>query len=62
MQLYYTATWFACSDGVTVDTTPPHAAAVYLGGFGTEGLPFHTLTSEFSILWGHFIDVEETVR
>jgi hypothetical protein len=44
-----------------VDITPPQAASVLLGGFGSEGQKFQTLSSELSLVWGHFVDVEEEV-
>lgn len=53
--------WWACSDGVTVDQTPPEAAAVHIGPFGSEGTAFSTDCSELSIIWGHFVDLEEQV-
>ena len=54
--------WSACSDGVTVDMTPPRAAAVYIGDDGSEGQPFQTTATETSVYWGRFADVEEQVR
>jgi hypothetical protein len=53
--------WSACSDGVTIDVTPPKTAGVYLGEFGSEGQPFQTTATEMSVVWGRFVDIEEEV-
>ena len=55
------AAWTTCSDGVTVDLTPPRAAAVLLGPVGAEGSAYLALGSELAVRWGHFVDVEEEV-
>ncbi|XP_053400998.1 uncharacterized protein LOC128557563 isoform X2 [Mercenaria mercenaria] len=46
-----------CSNGVTVDITPPVAADVWIGH--TKQYLFQTSTSELSVNWNSFIDVEE---
>ncbi|XP_067684738.1 uncharacterized protein [Haliotis asinina] len=47
----------SCSDGVTVDVTPPIGGRVFLGGLGSP--TFQTSTSELEVYWDGFIDVEE---
>ena len=54
-------TWNACSDGVTVDLTPPLAARVLMGPDGAEGALFQTEPGELSVMWGKFVDIEEAV-
>jgi hypothetical protein len=54
--------WHACSDGVTIDTTPPKPALVRLGAIGMEGTGFSSNRQELSVTWGNFADIEEMVR
>ncbi|XP_060577218.1 uncharacterized protein LOC132734491 [Ruditapes philippinarum] len=46
-----------CSNGITVDLTPPVAADVWIGNEKDD--LFQTSTSELSVHWNSFIDVEE---
>ncbi|XP_053390115.1 uncharacterized protein LOC123523221, partial [Mercenaria mercenaria] len=46
-----------CSNGVTVDITPPVAADVWIGH--EKQYLFQTSTSELSVNWNSFVDVEE---
>ncbi|XP_070562336.1 uncharacterized protein [Ptychodera flava] len=46
-----------CSDGVTVDWTPPEADLVWIG---LKDLYYQTSTSILYIFWDNFIDVEES--
>ncbi|XP_053400999.1 uncharacterized protein LOC128557566 [Mercenaria mercenaria] len=46
-----------CSSGVTVDLTPPVTADVWIGN--EKKHLFQTSTSELSVHWNSFIDVEE---
>ena len=55
------SSWTACSDGATVDTTPPIAALVSLGPVGREGVEYQASRKTLSVVWGHFEDLEETV-
>ncbi|XP_071082513.1 uncharacterized protein [Haliotis cracherodii] len=47
----------SCSDGVTVDVTPPSGGRVFLGGLTSP--TFQTSTSEMVVYWDGFTDVEE---
>ncbi|XP_053398434.1 uncharacterized protein LOC128556766 [Mercenaria mercenaria] len=46
-----------CSSGVTVDLTPPDTAEVWIGN--EKEYLFQTSTSELTVHWNSFIDVEE---
>ncbi|XP_046570853.1 uncharacterized protein LOC124279103 [Haliotis rubra] len=47
----------SCSDGVTVDVTPPSGGRVFLGGLNSPA--FQISTSEIEVFWDGFLDVEE---
>ncbi|XP_021364672.1 uncharacterized protein LOC110457646 [Mizuhopecten yessoensis] len=47
----------ACSDGITVDTTPPRAGNVWIGQ--DKHIDYQTSTYDMSINWDPFYDVEE---
>jgi len=53
------STWSACSDGVTIDLSPPKAGSVRIGQPGSEGISFQHSLNEISVVWGHFSDIEE---
>ena len=46
-----------CSNGITVDSTPPLTGQVHIASTGDSG--FQTDTSTLSISWHSFLDVEE---
>ncbi|XP_052095904.1 uncharacterized protein LOC127731085 [Mytilus californianus] len=46
-----------CSDGVTVDLTPPSSGQVWVGNNPNSN--YQTSSSDISITWDSFIDVEE---
>ena len=47
-----------CSDGVTVDKTPPVSGDVFIG-LGTHGSAYQTFTDMLMVRWRGFSDVEE---
>ncbi|XP_053401094.1 uncharacterized protein LOC123523194 isoform X2 [Mercenaria mercenaria] len=47
----------ACSDGVTVDLTPPSTGDVWIGNH--KHILYQTSTSELNVNWNSFIDIEE---
>ncbi|XP_071153805.1 uncharacterized protein [Mytilus edulis] len=48
---------YECSDGVTVDLTPPSSGQVWVGNNPNSN--YQTSSSDISITWDSFIDVEE---
>ncbi|KAL4221421.1 hypothetical protein ACF0H5_019679 [Mactra antiquata] len=46
-----------CSDGITIDLTPPETAEVWIGN--EKGQLFQTSTTDLSVNWNSFSDVEE---
>ena len=54
-------TWVACSDGVTVDISPPTPAPVIMGALGSEDSAYTSDLSALSVVWGHFGNTAEQV-